>query len=256
MATMTWMSLISSNKTLIYQHDTDTGHRVAFTTTMAGNMSRTVLAEGESAQIIGENRRAIESQLGIRPGTTRFASQIHSTIVLTATEPGWAEQDSLGEGDAIVSGDGTYPLGILVADCLPVVFTTDFGPTAIAHAGRVGLLNGILENTVHTLRKYDLAGTGTIRAIIGPGICGACYEVPVEMQNEASLTYPVIASTTSWGTPGLNLPQTATHILENLDVVVTNIKQCTRTNDQLYSHRREPGAGRIAGFVTPLNGPQ
>lgn len=250
------MSPISSNKTLIYQQDTKTGHRVAFTTAMAGNMSKTVLAEGESAQLVVENRRAIESELGITPGTTRFASQTHSTIVLTATEPGWAKRETLGEGDAIVSVDGTLPLGILVADCLPVVFTTDFGPTAIAHAGRVGLLNGILENTVRALRNYDSVGTGTIHATIGPGICGACYEVPAEMQEQASLTHPVIVSTTSWGTPGLDLPKTAAHILDNLDVVVTDIKQCTRTNDQLYSHRRQPGAGRIAGFVSSLNGAQ
>lgn len=248
-----WMFQISSNKALAFQRDTDTGHRVAFTTTVAGNMSQTVLAEGETADTVQLNRRAIEKQLGIHAGTTQFVSQIHSAVVMTAAERGWADQATLGEADAIVSPDGTQPLGILVADCLPVAFTTDFHSTAIAHAGRVGLLNGILENTVHELRRYDESGTGSIQAIIGPGICGECYEVPVTMQTQAADSHPNIVSTTSWGTPGLNLAAAAADILTNLGLEVINTAHCTMTNSMFYSHRRQPGAGRIAGFVTSLN---
>lgn len=241
------MSLTSSNKSIARR--TDTGHGVAFTTVRGGNMSFTVLAPGQTVHDTAKNRRAFESESGIPPGTTSFVSQTHSTIVLQPGASGWAEQDTVGEGDALISPDGTDPIAILVADCLPVAFTTEFGPTAIAHAGRVGLLNGILQNTVAQLRTY---GAGRITAVIGPGICGDCYEVPLSMQQEAVRDHPRIAAKTSWGTPSLDLPAAATDILENLDVDVHNVAECTFTNDQLYSHRRAPGTGRLAGFVWKL----
>ena len=53
----------------------DTGHQVGFTSTAAGNMSMTVLAQSETVQNIANNRREIERKLGISPGTTRFVSQ-------------------------------------------------------------------------------------------------------------------------------------------------------------------------------------
>lgn len=212
-------------------------------------MSMTVLAQSETSQDTADNRRELERKLGIAPGTTQFVSQIHSTTVLAAGDRGWAQQDTIGEGDAIISPDGTDPIAILVADCLPVAFTTDYGPTAIAHAGRVGLLGGILQNTVQRLRAYDDDGTGKIQAIIGPGICGQCYEVPESMRTEASREHPEIASVTSWDTASLDLPATAERILQAANIDVHRVAECTYTNQQLYSHRREPGIGRIAGFV-------
>lgn len=243
------MCQISSSKALIYQHSTDTGHNIGFTSVDAGNMSLTVLGPGKTVKDSAANRRRLESQLGIEPGTTRFVSQTHSTIVRSAGDRGWAEHETLGEGDAVVSTDGTDPIAILVADCLPVAFTTSYGPTAIAHAGRVGLLGGILQNTLRHLQGLDPDGYGTIHAVIGPGICGQCYEVPEHMRDEASTRYPEIASETTWGTPALDLPATAESLLQSMGVDVQRVDGCTRTNDRLFSHRREPGAGRIAGIV-------
>src|SRR5699024_11636052 len=121
----------------IHQHRTDTGHNVGFTSVDAGNMSMTVLQQHQTAEHTSRNRRTLEVALDIDPGTTRFASQTHSTIVLCSGDKGWGQVDTLGEGDAIISEDGRAPIAILVADCLPIAFTTDYGPTAIAHAGRV-----------------------------------------------------------------------------------------------------------------------
>lgn len=241
----------SSNNLLIHQHRSESGHRVAFTTTAAGNMSLTVLDTQQTAEDTARNRRQLEESLGIEPGSTRFVSQTHSAIVRFAGTQGWGNVETLGEGDAIISRDGTAPIAILVADCLPVAFTTDFGPTAIAHAGRVGLLDGILQNTVDQLKDLDIEGTGTIRATIGPGICGKCYEVPEQMRTESARKLQAIHSETSWGTAALDLPAAAASILDNAGVRVDLLGECTLTNHQLFSHRRQPGAGRIAGIVWP-----
>lgn len=245
----TLMSPTSSSKYLAYPAQPGLTHHVAFTTVAAGNMSTTVLSEDQTATEVQGHRRAVEHELGIAPGATRFVSQIHSSRVVEADTVGWAEQKTLEEADAIVSSDGTDPLAILVADCLPVAFTTDYGPTAVAHAGRVGLLEGVLENTVAQLRGLNADERGTIRAVIGPSICGSCYEVPLEMRNTAAQRYPNIAAETSWGTPALDLPAAAEALLKALAVNVVRSNICTYTDERYYSHRREPGQGRIAGFV-------
>lgn len=243
------MCLISSSRSLIYQHEVDTGHHVGFTSREAGNMSMTVRPDGQTVDQTADNRRNLETQLGIVPGSTRFVRQTHSDIVRHADDRGWSQQTTLAQGDAIVSPDGTDPIAILVADCLPVAFTTTYGATAIAHAGRVGLLDGILQNTVQQLKALDSNGGGTIFATIGPSICGHCYEVPEQMRTEAEVDHPAISSVTSWGTPALDLPAAAEAILQNLNVEARRVNECTLTNDRLFSHRRRPGAGRLAGIV-------
>lgn len=243
------MSQTSSNNSLVYRHGTDTGRNVGFSSVAAGNMSMTVLEQSQTAEDTAINRRNLEGLLGITPGTTRFVSQTHSARVLRAGPSGWASQATLGEGDAVVSPDGNDPIAILVADCLPVAFTTDDGPTAVAHAGRVGLLDGILENTVEELRSLDAYHGGQIYATIGPSICGQCYEVPETMRAEVSGEHPALYSETSWGTPALDLPAAAEAILHHAGVMVHRVNECTRENHQLYSHRRQPGVGRLAGIV-------
>lgn len=243
------MCLISLSKLLVHQHRTDTGHNVGFTSVDAGNMSLTVLDRHRTAEDTANNRRALEVALGIEPGTTRFVSQTHSSIVQSSGDQGWAQVETIGEGDAIVSEDGTDPIAILVADCLPIAFTTDYGPTAIAHAGRVGLLGGVLQNTIQHLRTLDAQGNGTITATIGPGVCGQCYEVPESMRDQASLNHPAIFSETTWGTPALDLPAAAEDILRQRGVVVQRVEECTLTNERLFSHRRNPGVGRLTGIV-------
>ena len=212
-------------------------------------MSTTVLSEAQTAAEVRSHRHNVERELGIEPGTTRFVSQVHSNRVVKAGTDGWADQDILEEADAIVSTDGDDPLAILVADCLPVAFTTDYGPSAVAHAGRVGLLDGILENTVAQLRELNTAGGGNITAVIGPSICGNCYEVPLAMRTSAVHRYANIGAETSWGTPALDLPAAAETILSGLAVDVVRSDICTYSDERYYSHRREPGQGRIAGFV-------
>lgn len=169
--------------------------------------------------------------MALRPGLPGF-NQTHSANVLEAGNCGWAEQTTIGEGDAVVSPDGTDPIAILVADCLPVAFTTDYGATAIAHAGRVGLLAGILENTVQRLKALDADKTGTIKATIGPGICGQCYEVPADMREQAAQRHPKIYAETTWGTPALDLPAAAEAILTQTGVRVHRVDTCTRKSQR------------------------
>jgi polyphenol oxidase len=196
--------------------------------------------------------------MGVAPGRTEYLTQVHSARVVEATGRGWAGRDASGrEADALVSLTGQDPLAIMVADCLPVVFasrpsggTALTGPTAVAHAGRRGLLDGVLEATVDRLRAAGAGDApGEIVAWVGPGICGRCYEVPEGMRRDGAARIPATGSTTSWGTPALDLPAGAAAVLGRLGVTVHRDERCTLEDERLFSHRRAPGEGRFAGLV-------
>ncbi|MFZ3415207.1 polyphenol oxidase family protein [Arthrobacter sp. 3Tela_A] len=219
------------------------GFRVAFTDTSAGNLA---LHVGDDSAAVRSRRSALEVHMGIAPASLRFMEQVHSAEVAVAGPAPAAEEVPVA--DALLSPDGSAPLAVMVADCLPVLFAGP-GPhgvvTAAAHAGRRGLIDGILSNTVAAMRS---AGAARIQAWIGPGVCGRCYEVPAEMRAEAS-HLPGAASQTSWGTPALDLPAAALSQLQGLNVSVEAIPGCTMEEPELFSHRRDAPTGRFAGLI-------
>lgn len=241
----------------------DPGLHVAFTGVGAGNLAFHVAGQAgpgrpAPADAVAEARTGLEGAMGVPPGRTEYLTQVHSARVVTASGRGWGEGDARPEeADAVVSPAGHDPLAIMVADCLPVVFASRpaggsglTGPTAAAHAGRRGLFEGVLEATVERLRRHGAgAASGDVQAWVGPGICGRCYEVPEAMHRDGAERIPATASTTSWGTPALDLPAGAATVLARLGVTVHRVDRCTFEDDQLYSHRRAPGQGRFAGLV-------
>lgn len=149
--------------------------------------------------------------------------------------------------DALVTGRRGIGLAVRVADCLPVLFAAGDGrAVAAAHAGRVGLLDGVLTATVDALRRYTQA---PLRAWLGPHICGSCYEVPEAMAVDAAHRLGIPVARTSRGTPAIDLAAGARAQLEALGVAVTRVGACTLHGHGLHSHRRGPDAGRQAGVV-------
>lgn len=234
--------------TLLEHHRAAGGVQVGFTSVETGNLA--LHLEGQSAEALEHartHRVALERSLGLSTGSTAYLHQIHSATVVDADDLGWGTtgETTPPSADAMISRGGITPLAIMVADCLPVVFVTDAGDTAIAHAGRVGLASGVLDNT---LDRLDTDPT-QVSAWIGPAICGSCYEVPEEMRDDVARTHPSAFSTTTWGTPALDLPRAAETLLVAAGVRVQRSQVCTFEDDRVYSHRREAGKGRFAGLV-------
>lgn len=233
-----------------WQTQAGDGLTVAFTNTEAGNLA---LHVGDDPVQVLRRRRALEAHMGVPNGSLRFMNQVHSAVVASVTGPGSAgPADAAADpltADALVSPDGSVPLAVMVADCVPVVLAGRNGAgvvTAVAHAGRRGLLDGILANTV---QEMAAAGVQDLRAWIGPSVCGQCYEVPEAMQREAADVLPEVRSTTRWGTPALDLPGGAQTQLEALGADVIRLPGCTLESTDLYSHRRSSSAGRFAGLI-------
>jgi len=212
---------------------------VAFTDAAAGNLA---LHVGDDPAEVGRRRGDLERTLGVAPHGLRFMNQVHGTTVAVV------EQESPAlEADAMVSQG--LPLAVMVADCIPVLLageSTDGPVLAAVHAGRPGLANGVIPAAVAGMES---AGASGIRAWLGPSICGNCYEVPAALQAVVADSVPAARSTTSWGTPGLDLPAGARSQLAGLGVTVEYCGPCTLETPSLFSYRRDKNTGRFAGLV-------
>lgn len=219
------------------------------------NLGRTDVDDVGAVQ---ENFARVRARLGVSRIITTH--QVHGDAVLVVDEAvvaGWQPGQELGavatgvpleEADALVTGQTDTALCIRVADCLPVLLADPAaGVIGAAHAGRVGLVAGILPATVEAMR--DL-GARDIIAWQGPHICGRCYEVPGAMRAEVSAQLPGAYAETSWGTPALDLGEAARRQLVGLGCGVERRSPCTRTSPELLSHRRDGAdAGRLGALV-------
>ncbi len=248
-----------------WQGDVQPRLHVAFSNTAAGNLALNV---GGAPEAVAARRAHLEAEMGVAPGSLRFMNQVHSGTVHEVapfegppgdpehsgaprhgpgSRPGWNPP----EADALVSPDGREALAVLVADCVPVVLADLSGrATAAVHAGRNGVLKGIVPNAVASLRAH---GARDLAAWIGPSVCGRCYEVPAELRDEVAAAVPSSYAQTRQGTPALDLPAAVRSQLIAAGVDVAPLPagpaSCTLENAELFSHRREPGIGRFAGLV-------
>lgn len=193
-----------------------------------------------------ENHRILLDDFAPHDGL-RDLQQVHGATVVRAGA-GDAGDVARPDADGIVTAEGGLTLMVRAADCVPVLLADpSAGVVGAAHAGRLGLQRGVVPATVRRMR--DLGAT-EVRAWIGPHICGACYEVPADLQAEVAAVEPASRSTTSWGTPALDIGAGVRAQLESAGVAVEVVGACTRESPDLYSYRRDRrGAGRNAGLI-------
>jgi polyphenol oxidase len=142
---------------------------------------------------VAENRRRAAAAIGLPADALVTAYQTHSTRVAVVEWP--HEPDNAPEVDAMITGRPGIALGILTADCAPVLLAdAEAGIVGAAHAGWRGAISGIIEETVAAMMQKG-AKPGRICAAVGPCIGPRSYEVgpefpaPFLAQNEANARY-------------------------------------------------------------------
>jgi len=181
-----------------------------------------------------ERRRDISSRLGIEPEWA-WVRQVHGSTVLHAVEPGVG-----AEADAVITTDPRLPVGVSVADCLPVAILAR-GAAAIVHAGWRGAADGVVDRTLQVLRS---GGHEPHRMVIGPGIGPCCFEVGPEVAER----FPGNTSTTTWDTGSVDLPAAvAARAGPGIEVVTTG--RCTHHDDGFHSYRRTGTSERQFGVA-------
>lgn len=216
----------------------------AFMTTRGFNLGRKA---GDAAEVKA-NRAHVAELLGARPV---FLDQVHGADVVRLRPE--LHDDNAPKADAAVSTDPELAVAILVADCLPVLFTAP-GGVAGAHAGWRGLAAGVLENTVAALCEAASCEPRDVKAWLGACIGPQAFEVgpdvvqafgrePVERDQPGFLYHP--NPEPRWRA---DLPLLARERLNTAGVTrISGGSWCTLTDDSLFFSFRGEALGRPRG---------
>ena len=136
---------------------------------------------GDVAENVAENRRrALRAMGGMDSARLVTAYQVHSAIAVEVTRP-WAAGEA-PRADALATKEPGVALGILTADCAPVLFLDAEATVAgAAHAGWRGALSGVVESAIALMESLG-ATRNRIAAAVGPCIGQANYEVGAEFR--------------------------------------------------------------------------
>jgi len=133
---------------------------------------------GDAPEHVAENRRRAMARIDLDEARLVTAYQVHSPDVVEVKEP-WRREDA-PRADAMVTRARGVALGILTADCVPVLLADPEAEViGAAHAGWKGALTGVLEATVSAMTALG-ARPAAIQAGIGPAISQRSYEVGPE----------------------------------------------------------------------------
>jgi YfiH family protein len=134
---------------------------------------------GDQPDNVRENRRRAAAAFERGEADLLTVHQFHSTDVLTVAAERWSSPGA-PKADALVTDRPGVVLGVLAADCAPVLFADgDAGVIGAAHAGWKGALGGVVDTTIAAMERLG-ARRERIRAAIGPCIGRDSYEVGPE----------------------------------------------------------------------------
>lgn len=236
----------------------------------------------DSRAAVDENRQAFLKQLGASKGRLLWPlvtlRQIHSDIIHRVSE----RPEHLLPGDGLITNTPGLLLAVQTADCLPVILVdTKTRAVGVFHAGWRGTVKRIVEKGVGEMRRWFGTQPRYVKAAIGPGVHGCCYEVGPEVRqkfesqfayaeklfrevkesDQIRERYPLLFLTAR--APGhselpktlfLDLVEANRHQLLAAGVSAKNIEAsplCTSCRtDLLFSYRAEKGmTGRLMGVV-------
>ena len=208
---------------------------------------------GDDPAAVEANRAAAARALGVAPGALVTVHQVHSARAVRVREAGAPK-----EADALVTDRPGLALGVLTADCAPVLLgCAEAGVVGAAHAGWRGALDGVLEAAVEAMVALG-AEPARIAAAIGPCIGPAAYEVGPEFEARFLERDPAAARFFDRGAERarFDLPAYVLHRLEAAGVGRAGwTGHCTHDDPaRFFSYRRsrragEPDYGRLISVV-------
>jgi purine-nucleoside/S-methyl-5'-thioadenosine phosphorylase / adenosine deaminase len=202
---------------------------------------------GDDPTAVDANRKRLTAALGLGENAVVWMNQVHGDHVVVVDEP---VEEVIDKTDALVTTTPRLALAVVTADCVPVLMgDARAGVVAAVHAGRVGAQKGVVARTVEAMLRVG-AHAGDISVLLGPSVSGRNYEVPEEMAAAVEASLPGSRTTTSRGTPGLDLRAGIARQLTALGITAIDIDpRCTVDDRNLFSHRRDAPTGRLASLV-------
>jgi YfiH family protein len=203
------------------------------------------LGSNDDPDKVRENRRRVSASFGLPLERLATAHQIHSPDVVVV---GADYDGSRPHADAQVTASPGIILGVLTADCGPILFADPENRViGAAHAGWKGALGGVLENTIEAMIALG-ARRDKIRATLGPSISQANYEVGPEFVDRflaSNRDFDVFfAPSTKPGHATFDLPGLTVRRLTEAGVAADSLGLCTyAAPETFFSYRRTTHAG-------------
>jgi purine-nucleoside/S-methyl-5'-thioadenosine phosphorylase / adenosine deaminase len=217
----------------------DRGVLVAFSDRLGGVSSapydalNLALRVGDRPEPVTENRRRVAAAAGFPAGDLVLARQVHGADLIEVAE---GERGVIGEADGLIARNSGPVLGILTADCAPVVLAGASG-VAVVHAGWRGVLAGVVGAGLRAVAPVW-------GAWVGPSVHSCCYTVGREvLERWTERRLPADGDR-------IDPAAAAEAILRRNGVeAITVADNCTHCSASYFSYRRDGVTGRQGAFV-------
>jgi YfiH family protein len=199
---------------------------------------------GDHPEHVAENLSRLATALALRGDRCFRVRQVHGRVLQEVASSDLPEAIARGEADALLTRAPGNAVGVLTADCVPVLFVDPARRiVAAAHAGWRGIVGGVLEAAVASLRGHG-STAGELLAASGPCIGPCCYEVGPEVAEPFAARFPeAVQPARGRGRPHLDLQVAVGAALRGLGLDPARIDRptiCTRCRaDLCYSYRRD-----------------
>jgi polyphenol oxidase len=205
------------------------------------------LGSRDETAAVRENRARVAAHL--HAATVLTAHQIHSPTAVVVTKA-WPEAER-PRADALVTATPGIAVGVLAADCTPVLFAEPVaGVVAAAHAGWRGAIGGVLESTIASMEGLG-ARREHIRAAVGPCIGPDAYEVGWDFERDFLArdadSRPFFSRPRPEARPHFDLPGYTLHRLQRAGLgQAASCTACTYSHpDDFFSYRGSQARGDV-----------
>jgi hypothetical protein len=217
------------------------------------------MGSGDDRAVVQKNRALVAGRLGVRPEALLSAYQVHSPDAALVQGP-WPEDGERPRVDGLVTATPGVALGVLTADCGPVLFADpEARVIGAAHAGWKGALAGVTSRTLALMESVG-AARGRIIAVVGPTISQAAYEVgpefPVRFTEADPANARYFVPSERPGHARFDLPRYLADRLRAEGVgTVVNLSLCTFSDEDRFfsyrraTHRNEKDYGRLISAI-------
>jgi YfiH family protein len=210
---------------------------------------------GDDPQIVKDNICDMKRAVGVHDARIITMKQVHGDQILEVKDKNIKEA---GEADGMVTSETEAYLGVLTADCVPILFVApEMKAVAVVHAGWRGTLSGISAKMVQLFHDRYQVSPKDIEAALGPSIGACCYEVGEEVTNPLIEQWGKLARAsvrTADGKTFVDLRNLNRTILESAGIPSQQIYQlgpCTScAGKDFFSYRRDHKVtGRQISFI-------
>src|SRR4051812_26007393 len=208
---------------------------------------------GDDSATVKDNFCDVKKAVGVHNLKVVTMKQVHGDHIVAVVDPKIKE---IGEADGMVAEKPGIFLGVLTADCAPILFSVPaMKLAAVVHAGWRGTLAGIAAKMVRHLNERYGVAPGAIEAALGPTIGACCYEVGADVSAPLLETYGAAAKSSLHSRSGkqfLDVRELNRRELERAGVPpkqIATVGPCTSCAEGFFSYRRDNETGRQLSFI-------